>query len=155
MRKKYFLWLSSMAVFLSLLLNSCVHDEIYSSSDPASKEYTNKSLWKEDETYIKNVMKIYLENESKIKKISGNPVWDYATTVNNFDESFLMVPVVEGKTVVSVIKVPRHGNKVYFYYTASAEDLAFFQGLVFAAKKRALHFETSTTALGKNGDCFF
>jgi hypothetical protein len=126
-----------MAVFV-LLLQSCVHDELYSASDPTSKEYHSKSLWKEDKKYIKNVMKVYLENESEIKKTSGTPYWDYATTVNNFDESFLMVPVVEGKTVVSILKVPKHGSKIYFYYTNSNEELEFFQGLVFSKYKKPL-----------------
>lgn len=143
MARKIISWLSFLAVFI-FILQSCVHDEIYSSSDPASKEYHSKSLWKEDEKYIKNVMKVYFENESEIKKTSGTPYWDYATTVNNFDESFLMVPVVEGKTVVSVLKVPRHGSKVYFYYTNSNEDLEFFQGFVFSKNKKALKFDTTS-----------
>ena len=126
-----------MAVFV-LLLQSCVHDEIYSSSDPTSKEYHSKSLWKEDEKYIKNVMKVYFENESEIKKTSGIPYWDYATTINNFDESFLMVPVVDGGKVVSVLKVPRHEKKIYFYYTNSNDDLEFFQGLVFSKYRKPL-----------------
>lgn len=143
MARKIISWLSFLAVFI-FILQSCVHDEIYSSSDPASKEYHSKSLWKEDEKYIKNVMKVYFENESEIKKTSGTPYWDYATTVNNFDESFLMVPVVEGKTVVSVLKVPRHGSKIYFYYTNSNEDLEFFQGFVFSKNKKALKFDTTS-----------
>jgi hypothetical protein len=126
-----------MAVFV-LLLQSCVHDEIYSSSDPTSKEYHSKSLWKEDEKYIKNVMKVYFDNESEIKKTSGIPYWGYATTVNNFDESFLMVPVVDAGKVFSVLKVPRHGSKIYFYYTNSSDDLEFFQGLVFSKYKKPL-----------------
>ncbi|WP_295202834.1 hypothetical protein, partial [uncultured Chryseobacterium sp.] len=112
--------------------------------DPASKEYHSKSLWKEDEKYIKNVMQVYFENESSIKTTTGNPYWDYATTVNNFDESFLMVPIVEDKKVISVLKVPRHGNKIYFYYTNSTDDLVFFQALVFSKHKKALKPDTST-----------
>jgi hypothetical protein len=131
-----------MAVFLSLY--SCVHDELISSSDPASKEYHSKSLWKEDEKYIKNVMKVYFENESEIKKVTGTPLWDYATTVGSFDESFLMVPVIEEQKVVSVLKVPRHGTKIYFYYTGSDSDLAFFQGFVFAKLKKAVDSKGSS-----------
>ena len=55
-----------MTVVLSLY--SCIHDEIYSSADPSSTEYINKSLWKQDEKYIKNVMTVYTDNEEEIKK---------------------------------------------------------------------------------------
>jgi len=145
MTRKIISWLSFLAVFI-FILQSCVHDEMYSASDPASKQYNSKSLWKEDEIYIKNVMQVYFENETEIKKTSGTPYWDYATTVNTFDESFLMVPIVEGKNVVSVLKVPRHGSKIYFYDTNSPEDLAFFQGLIFSKYKKVLHFEDSPEA---------
>jgi hypothetical protein len=126
-----------IAVMLSFY--SCVHEEIYSASNPASKEYINKSLWKEDETYIKNVMKVYSENESKIKKGSGTPFWSYATTINTFNESFVAVPVVENSRVVAVMKVPRIKDKIYFIYTDIQDDIAFFQNLIFAKYKRAVN----------------
>ncbi|OPG90436.1 hypothetical protein B2I21_35425, partial [Chryseobacterium mucoviscidosis] len=83
-------WLSFIAVFL-FLLHSCVHDEIYSSSDPASAEYHSKSLWKEDEKYIKNVMKVFDEYADKSYFASnfGDVYWDYATTMGTYDEKFL------------------------------------------------------------------
>lgn len=116
---------------------SCVHDEITSLSDASSKEYTNKSLWKEDEKYIKNVMKVYLENESKIKKVNGTPLWDYAMTMGRTDESFLMVPVVEKGKVVAVLNVPRNGQRVYFTYTQVQNDIEFFQNLTSTRIKKA------------------
>ncbi|WP_394674184.1 hypothetical protein [uncultured Chryseobacterium sp.] len=64
MMRKLISWLACMAVFCLLLL-SCIHDEMSSSSQPASNEYTNLSLWKQDEKYIKNVMKIYAGNEGR------------------------------------------------------------------------------------------
>ncbi|MDF2933558.1 MAG: hypothetical protein K0R36_2889, partial [Chryseobacterium sp.] len=131
-----------MAVVLSLY--SCIHDEIYSSSDPSSTEYTNKSLWKQDEKYIKNVMKVYAENEADIKKVNGIPYWNYATTVDSFDESFVAIPVVDNGKVISVLKVPRHGNKIYFYYTHDESDLLFFEALVFAKYKKAGMTDGST-----------
>jgi hypothetical protein len=143
MKKNLFLRLClMMAVVLSLY--SCIHDEIYSSSDPSSTEYTNKSLWKQDEKYIKNVMKVYAENEADIKKVNGIPYWNYATTVDSFDESFVAIPVVDNGKVISVLKVPRHGNKIYFYYTHDESDLLFFQGLVFAKHKKAGMTDGST-----------
>ena len=135
MMKNLFLRLClMMAVVLSLY--SCIHDEIYSSSDPSSTEYTNKSLWKQDEKYITNVMKVYAENEAEIKKVNGIPYWNYATTVDSFDESFVAIPIVNEEKVISVLKVPRHGKNIYFYYTHDESDLAFFQGLVFAKYKK-------------------
>lgn len=130
-----------MTVVLSLY--SCIHDEVYSSADQSSTEYINKSLWEQDEKYIKNVMAVYAENEDEIKKVSGTPYWNYATTVESFDESFVAVPIVSGRKVVSVMKVPRHGSKIYFYYTADKNDLEFFQGLVFANYKKIIPPEFS------------
>jgi len=125
-----------------LALSSCVHDEVYSSADTVSMEYINKTLWKQDEKYIKNIMTVYLENEKDIRKSNGVPFWDYATTVNTFDESFLMVPVVENKRVVSVLQVPRKGSKVYFYYSRISKQINFFQGLIFAKHKKIVFSES-------------
>ncbi|WP_300350189.1 hypothetical protein [Chryseobacterium sp.] len=135
--KKNLLFRLCLMMIALLSLYSCIHDEIYSSSDPSSTEYTNKSLWKQDKKYIKNVMKVYAENEAEIKKVNGIPYWNYATTVDSFDESFVAVPVVNEGKVISVMKVPRHGKNIYFYYTHDESDLKFFQGLVFAKYKKA------------------
>lgn len=91
-----------MTVVLSLY--SCIHDEVYSSAAPSSTEYINKSLWEQDEKYIKNVMAVYAENEDEIKKVGGTPYWNYATTVGSFDESFVAVPIVSGRKVISVME---------------------------------------------------
>ncbi|MDH6253458.1 hypothetical protein M2347_003185 [Chryseobacterium sp. H1D6B] len=137
MKKKLFIQL--LLFFTSCLaLYSCIHDDVSSAADPALKEYTNKSLWKEDEKYIKNVMEIYQANEDKIKKTSGTPYWDYALTLESFDESFLMVPIVEAERVVSVMQVPRHGSKIRFYYTNFKSQIDFFQALISAQYKKAI-----------------
>ncbi|WP_294277081.1 hypothetical protein, partial [uncultured Chryseobacterium sp.] len=136
MMRKLISWLSFIMAFCLLLL-SCVHDEIYTASDPASKEYHSKSLWREDEKYIKNVMKVYSEHHEEIKKGAGEPMWDYAMTMDRFDESFLMVPVAEQGKVVAVLNVPRKGQKVYFTYTQVQNDMEFFQNLMSSRLKRA------------------
>ncbi|WP_157761391.1 hypothetical protein [Chryseobacterium camelliae] len=136
MMRKLISWLAFTMVFCLLPL-SCVHDEIYTPSDPASKEYHSKSLWKEDEKYIKNVMKIYSEHHEEIKKGAGEPMWDYAMTMDRFDESFLMVPVAEYGKVVAVLNVPRKGQRVYFTYTQVQNDIEFFQNLMSSRLKRA------------------
>lgn len=143
MRKKSILRLFLLIVF-SISLYSCVHDEIASSTDPSSKEYTNKSLWKEDEKYIKNVMKVYDEHEADIKKIGGTPYWDYASTMETYDESYVAIPIVDGDKVVSVLQVPRDGSTIHFYYTNFRNQIDFFQKLIFSKYKKALPSETSS-----------
>ncbi|WP_213277262.1 hypothetical protein [Chryseobacterium indologenes] len=145
--KKNLIFRLFLPMVLFTMFHSCIHDETLASSDPASKEYTNKSLWKEDEKYIMNVMKIYHDNEFKIKKSNGTPYWNYATTVDQYDESFLMVPVVENGKVVSVLQVPRHQDKVYFVYTFSKPDLLFFQNLLSSRLKKTM--KTMSDETGK------
>lgn len=143
--KKNLLLRLCLMISAILALSSCIHDEVYSSTDPASTEYNNKTLWEQDEKYIKNVMAVYTENEKDIRKSSGVPFWDYATTINNFDESFLMVPIVENKRVVAVLQVPRKGSKVYFYYSRISEQINFFQGLIFTKHKKAVFSDNAYT----------
>ncbi|WP_294213562.1 hypothetical protein, partial [uncultured Chryseobacterium sp.] len=64
-------------------------------------------------------------------------MWDYAMTMDRFDESFLMVPVAEQGKVVAVLNVPRKGQKVYFTYTQVQNDMEFFQNLMSSRLKRA------------------
>ncbi|WP_194294693.1 hypothetical protein, partial [Chryseobacterium sp. HMWF035] len=128
MTKKMISWLSFMAVFL-FLLHSCVHDEIYSSSDPASESYHSKSLWKEDEIYIKNIIKIYGEHENEIRKEHGIPLWDYAMTLDKFNESYLVVPIRKNGKISEVLEVPRFGRKVYFRYSNDVEKVGLFNQL--------------------------
>lgn len=137
MTKKIVSWLSFMTVFL-LTLQSCVHDEIYSSSDPASKEYHSKSLWKEDEIYIKNIIKIYEEHENEIRKGHGNPVWEYAMTMDKSDESYLVVPIRQNGKISEVLEVPRFGRKVYFRYSNDVEKVGLFNQLMIDRPKKPL-----------------
>ncbi|WP_426476231.1 hypothetical protein ACP3T3_12740 [Chryseobacterium sp. CBSDS_008] len=137
--KKNLIFRLFLLAILFTLFHSCIQDEIYSSVDPTSKEYTSKSLWKEDETYIKNVIKIYFENESKIKKVNGIIYWDYATTVGTYNESFLIVPIVENGKVTSVLQVPRKNDNIYFYFTDFSNHMAFFQNLLFSKYKKKAH----------------
>lgn len=130
MTKKIFSWLSFMTVF-SFLLYSCVQDEMYSASDTTSNEYHSKSLWKEDEKYIKNVMKIYAEHESEIKKIDGTPVWDYAMSMGRYDETFMAVPIVKNNTVINTLVCARFDKKVYFRYENSQRNNEFFNNIIF------------------------
>lgn len=141
MKKKINLKLLLLVVF-SILLYSCIHDDLnFSAENSISKEYNSKSVWKEDETYIKNVMKVYQENETEIKKVNGTPLWDYAMTIGHTDESFLIVPVVNGKTIVSCLKVPRNGNYITFISDTDPEHIKFFQGYTTIQKRKAIKQE--------------
>ncbi|WBV56485.1 hypothetical protein PFY10_20060 [Chryseobacterium daecheongense] len=138
MKSKFILKLLLLVAF-SILVYSCMHDDLNSSAENSpSKEYNSKSLWKEDETYIKNVMKIYQENESEIKKVNGTPLWDYAMTMGRTNESFLIVPIANGKTIVSCLKVPRNGNYITFINDIDPEHIKFFEGYATLEKRKPL-----------------
>lgn len=131
MRKKSILRLFLLIVF-SISLYSCVHDEILSSTDPSSKEYENKSLWKEDEKYIKNVKTVFDEygNKDYFTINFGNIYWDYAVTMGT-NESFLEVPVIKNNNVSFVLLVYKDGDRVFFKRKEDEESKKFFNALVF------------------------
>jgi len=81
--KKNLIFRLFLPMVLFTLFHSCIHDETLASSDPASKEYTNKSLWKEDEKYIKNVRKVFdtYADKNYFFTNSGEIYWDYALTM--------------------------------------------------------------------------
>ncbi|GAB0156890.1 hypothetical protein CHRYSEOSP005_21570 [Chryseobacterium sp. Alg-005] len=134
MRKNY-LRLFLLIAFL-FTVYSCVHDEVYSAENTAVVEYHSKSFWKEDEKYIKNIIKIYNEHESEIKRISGVPQWDYAMSMGKYDETFLVVPIVENNKVVSTLSCARFDKKVYFKYDNTPENIVFFDKMLFGKYTR-------------------
>jgi hypothetical protein len=148
MIKKLISWLSFIAVF-SFVLQSCAHDEMYSSSYPTSQEYHSKSIFREDEKYIKNVMKVYIENESEIKKLNGTPLWDYAMTMGSFDESFLIVPVVDRKKVIACFLVPRNGDHIRFINDNDPEHIKFFQNYITSEYKKPAKLESYSSPIEK------
>lgn len=135
--KKLISWLTFITIF-TFSIQSCIHDDIYSSSDPTSEEYHSKSLWKEDEIYIKNIIKIYGEHENEIRKEHGIPLWDYAMTLDKFNESYLVVPIRENGKISKVLEVPRFGRKVYFRYSNDVEKVALFNQLMIDRPKKPL-----------------
>lgn len=134
MRKNY-LRLFLLIAFL-FTVYSCVHDEVYSSENPVSEVYSSKSFWKEDEKYIKNVIKIYAEHESEIKRMSGIPKWEYAMSMGRYDETFLVVPIVENNKVVSTLSCARFDKKVYFKYDNTPGNIVFFDKMLFGKYTR-------------------
>lgn len=122
---------------LMLLFNGCrTNDEaIKNERQIQGAEYSSKTLWNEDEKYIKNVIKIYnqyKETVSKSTQIKGEPFWDYAMTMGQFNESYLEVPVVNQEKVVQILRVIRKGSQVYFGSNSEEKtSLDFFQQLIF------------------------
>ncbi|WP_294234713.1 hypothetical protein [uncultured Chryseobacterium sp.] len=148
MKRKIVSWLAFMAIFL-LSLQSCVYDEMYSSPDYSKKEYQSKSLWKEDEKYIKNVMKIYTKHEKDIHKPAGVPDWDYAMSMGKYDESFMVVPIVENGKVVNTLVCGHFYRKVYFRYENSKINNEFFQKIMFGKYAK---YKTETPDNTKTGE---
>ena len=126
---------------LTILLLGCRADTDIISDVKYNAEYSSKSLWKEDEVFVKNVKNIFDENLD-VKTFSikyGLPMWDYATTFGNFDESFLMAPLIKENLVTGVITSTRINDKVYFKLSTDREAIVFFQNLLYPkdAKIRA------------------
>jgi hypothetical protein len=129
MKKKIILWLSTFGACM-VILYSCAHDDLTSPSDPQHQTLVSKSLWKEDETFIRNVMKIYLEHETKIKKVPGTPSWEYAMSMGKMDETFMVVPIVDNGKVVNTLVCARFDKKVYFRYESSEDNNHFFNEIL-------------------------
>ncbi len=134
MRRK--LLVSGMLLgLLSLGLQSCRADEEMRSAYTANS-YQSKSPWKEDEVYIKNVITIYEKHRKEIEEqqhLLGTIQWDYAMSMDRYDETYLEVPVVEAGRVIQIVMVPRFGSKVYFRANTDAEKISFYQR-IFDAK---------------------
>lgn len=132
-------------VFLALF--SCRTEEItVSEIVQQNQEYTNKSLWKEDEVFIKNVKKIYDENANEVKMESryGKIYWDYATSMNTYDETYMIAPILKDNKVVSYVEAKRIGSRVYFgFIEDDKETNDFFNTLVFTEKENLSVVEPS------------
>ncbi|MCL1672193.1 hypothetical protein [Elizabethkingia ursingii] len=135
--KKYLFYPALWGVFLILLFYGCrTNDEaIKTERQIQGAEYSSKTLWSEDEKYIKNIIKIYdhyKETVNKNSSIKGEPFWDYAMTMGQFNESYLEVPIVNQEKVVQILRVIRKGSKVYFGSNSEERiSLDFFQQLIF------------------------
>ncbi|WP_288448343.1 hypothetical protein [uncultured Chryseobacterium sp.] len=138
MMKKTTHWLLVLAIITSSL-SSCIHDEVASElgseTSLFSKEYTSKTLWKEDEKYIKNVKKIFetYSDPSYVKARHGEVAWNYATTAG--EESFLEVPVIKDGKINFTLVVRREGDRVFFKIDPNEKSKKFFELLVFKNRK--------------------
>ncbi len=151
--KKTTHWLLLLAIITSSL-SSCIHEETSSASEASilSKEYTSKSLWKEDEKYIKNVKKIFetYSDPNYVKIKHGEVAWNYATTAG--DESFLEVPVLKDGKINFTLVVKREGDRVFFKMDPNEKSKKFFDLLVFKNRENlsGTFKENSGNAQSKN-----
>ncbi|WP_454059745.1 hypothetical protein [Elizabethkingia ursingii] len=135
--KKTLFYPCSWGILLMFLFYGCrTNDEaIKNERQIQGSEYSSKTLWNEDEKYIKNVIKIYdqyKETVNKNSRIKGEPFWDYAMTMGQFNESYLEVPVVNQEKVVQILRVIRKGSQVYFGSNSEERiSLDFFQQFIF------------------------
>ncbi|WP_370897903.1 hypothetical protein [Chryseobacterium gossypii] len=145
MRKKNILRLFLLIAFATSLY-SCVHDELYSATDPQSKEYSSKSLWKEDEKYIKNVKAVFDEYADKDYFVTnfGNIYWDYAVTMGT-KETFLEAPVIKNGEVGFVLVVYKDGDRVFFKRKEDEESKKFFNALVFNDRSKLTNAKLNNT----------
>jgi hypothetical protein len=99
---------SLLCLFLFLLWN-CRSEEYGIKENEQQNQYQNKSLWKEDEVYIKNVQAVFLKhaNLKTFETHNGLPQWNYAHTFGLFDESYLMVPLLKNDKIVRIMVVTR------------------------------------------------
>ena len=127
-----------LLAIVSTLSYSCIHDETSTTSSEltfTSKEYHSKSLWKEDEVYIKNVKKIFetYADQNYFKDKAGEIAWDYALTAG--EENLLEVPVIRNGKVNFILVVEREGDRIYFRRDSDARSRRFFEILVFKDRK--------------------
>lgn len=130
-------------LLLIMLFTSIVacrtEDSLMNTNDVVqTQEYTNKSLWKEDEVFIKNIKKVYDKNadETRIQSRYGKIFWDYATSMNTFDESYLIAPIIKEAKVISYVEVKKMGNKVFFNFIENDDEVNdFFNTLIFTKKE--------------------
>ncbi|MDH6250982.1 hypothetical protein M2347_000709 [Chryseobacterium sp. H1D6B] len=152
MRKKIILRLFLIIAFATSMY-SCIHDDVYSASEPSNNEYQSKSPWKEDEKYIKNVQAVFDEygNKDYFTTKFGSIYWDYAVTMGT-NESFLEVPVIKNNRVNFVLLVYKDGDRVFFKKKEDEESIKFFNALVFndrtKLKEAKLHNPTNGEAKG-------
>ncbi|WP_417431249.1 hypothetical protein [Halpernia sp.] len=134
MKRKLFNFLS-FGIFISVLLSGCrAENETVGFEGNKKQDYVNKSLWNEDEVFIKNVKKIYEKNANEVQMYSkfGSVAWDYATSMNTFNETFLMAPVLKNNQVVAIVTTKRLGNKVFFKFTKQDTEVNdFFKIIIF------------------------
>jgi len=132
MKKKLLLRLC-LILTVSLSLYSCTNEDLYSSAENEKQEVASKSPWKEDQVYIKKVQKVFLQNANVqyFERKYGTVHWDYAMSFGQFDESYLVVPILKGNTVVTAMKVYRIDDRVYFREKNDPEFISFFTDIMF------------------------
>ncbi|MGV0978988.1 hypothetical protein [Empedobacter falsenii] len=123
--------LTYLLLFILFFFNNCSQEEDFLIEN-TDQSYQKKSLWEEDETYIKNVKKVYEENSNIVsdENITGKPLWDYALTDNSETASVLEVPIFYKSKISSILIVVKNNNKIYFFNGNNQEKLNFYENLI-------------------------
>ena len=123
----------SVIFIIAISVLSCRNEDVYNSVEQ-NKEYASKSLWQEDQVYIKNINKVYDNNANieYIYKTYGTVAWEYAMSMGRFNESYLIVPVTKNHKVLYTLEVYRKGSKVFFYFSNKDNEAKnFFEAIIF------------------------
>lgn len=100
-------------------------------------------------------MKIYDKNadENKMQARYGKVYWNFATSLNTFDESYLIAPILKDDKVSSYVEVRRIGNRVFFGFTEDDKKTNdFFSTLIFTEKGNLKAVENPTTNENQNSN---
>ncbi|KPE51311.1 hypothetical protein [Chryseobacterium indologenes] len=119
---------------------SCFHEDLSQQENPketasvSSAKYASRSLWKEDDVYIKKVQQVFLKhaNLERFNTTFGELYWNYAMSFGQFGEKYLLVPIVKKDKVVLLMEAVRKGDRVYFYKKNDTDLLAFFQHVLYS-----------------------
>ncbi len=127
---------------VALSLSSCVRDEILSSGKngkPSTEnltaaKFSSKSFWKEDEKYISKVQQVFLKhaNMEHVQARYGELYWDYAMTFGQFNETYLVVPVIKNNKVVTLMEAIRIKDKLHLYEKEDKELMDFFYHVIYS-----------------------
>lgn len=112
-----------------VIFNSCRTEATYDVTDiNVSSNNESKSMWKEDIMFINNSRSIFENNfnEERFYTLYGTPLWEFAMTMDNFDESYAVVPLEKKGKIGSLMKIIRRENKIFFMQEKTASNINFF-----------------------------
>ncbi|MEI3791886.1 MULTISPECIES: hypothetical protein [unclassified Chryseobacterium] len=129
-----------LTALISLLL-SCHSEELLpqeslsgSTESLSSAKFVSRSLWKEDEVYIGKVKQVFLKiaNLEHVKAQYGELNWNYAMSFGNFNETYVIVPIIKNNKVVFLMEAIRKGNRLFLYEKDNKDLIEFFNLAIYS-----------------------
>jgi len=155
MRKKIIFKLFLLTALMTLLW-SCRSEDLLQQERPSglstesliSSRYASRSLWKEDGVYINKVQQVFLKiaNLEHVRAKYGELNWDYAMSFGNFNETYVIVPIIKNGKVVFLMEAVRTGSKLFLYEKDDQELIAFFNAAIYG---KIIRYDESLS--GENG----